>query len=203
MAAGDAGALVVSGPVARRAEGHRDLSLAGNSICVTIGNNNQDTAYSRRLEQHGLEKGRTGRLTMTGANTYTGLTTAAAGTLELGPSARTRVQPRRAPTFRTIGRSWCSTTRAEPRARTIRPRPSCAAQGQLPQQRQPGSLANGGKIFGTTAAASAGARALGWSDNGASQVTVMQTLPGDCNLDGTVGFDDLNVVAGELRPAGR
>ena len=35
---------------------------------------------------------------------------------------------------------------------------------------------------------------LGWTDDGAGTVTVMATLPGDANLDGTVGVADLNAL---------
>ena len=47
-------------------------------------------------------------------------------------------------------------------------------------------------IFNSTAAADG--LSLGWADNGSGAITIMATLPGDANLDGTVDVNDLTVV---------
>lgn len=63
-------------------------SLAGNGIVLlaghtlSVGNNNLSTTFSGVIQESGgLTKADTGRLTLTGANTYTGKTTVTAGTL--------------------------------------------------------------------------------------------------------------------------
>ena len=48
-----------------------------------------------------------------------------------------------------------------------------------------------GQFLSTTADGSHG---LGWGDNGSDKVTVMYTLYGDTNLDGSVNGTDLNAV---------
>ena len=64
-------------------KGNRDLSLAGNSISVSIGNNNQSTTYSGVLSNTALNKIGTGMLTLTGLNTFSGGVTVSAGTLSV------------------------------------------------------------------------------------------------------------------------
>ena len=68
--------------------GSQNLSLLNNSsaaVALTNGNNNADTTYSGALSGTGasLTKNGTGKLTLTGNNSYSGTTTVNAGTLEL------------------------------------------------------------------------------------------------------------------------
>ena len=58
------------------------------------------------------------------------------------------------------------------------------------------------KIWSSTASVPANNRTLGWMDDGVSQVTVMQTIAGDANLDGQVTFADLNLVLAHYNAAG-
>ena len=124
-----------------------------------------------------------GKLTLAGPSyTYTGVTTAQAGTLQLGAAAWTNAL---ANAGVNVQNDWTT---------LITPAGSAAAvQTELANSFAAG-WGSGGKIFSTTCAASGGSRTLGWLDQGAAGVEVMQTIPGDCNLNGTVGFDDFNVV---------
>jgi autotransporter-associated beta strand protein len=69
-------------------------SLAGDGLVflgsktLTIGSNNQSTAFSGIIQDSGsLTKLGTGRLTLSGANTYTGTTTVSGGVLIAGNTA--------------------------------------------------------------------------------------------------------------------
>jgi fibronectin-binding autotransporter adhesin len=65
--------------------GARDLDLGGRT--VSVGSNNQSTAYSGGLSNGSLAKIGTGLLTLSGVNTYAGGTTVSAGTLAIASSA--------------------------------------------------------------------------------------------------------------------
>jgi autotransporter-associated beta strand protein len=135
---------------------------------------------------------------LAGAPSYTGLTTVNQGTLQLnGPAARVPVM--------TLGgadvqNDWTklvfdySGEGSSPALTIILP--------QLTASYNNGWVGvGGGKIFSSTAAIPANNRTLGWSDSG-SQVTVMQTLPGDANLDGSVDFTDLSLVLASYDTSG-
>jgi len=86
MAAADSGAVTFSqdstlGGLA----GSRDLDLGGRSI--SVGTNNQNTAYSGNLSNGSLTKIGTGVLTLSGTNTYAAGTTVLEGTLAIASAA--------------------------------------------------------------------------------------------------------------------
>ena len=95
MVATDIGTLSVSASSTLGGlKGSRNVN--GGGYTVSIGNNNQSTTYSGVLSSAAVTKIGTGVLTLTGGNSYTGLTTVAAGTLQLGLAARSsRAQSRR------------------------------------------------------------------------------------------------------------
>ena len=73
-------------------KGNRDWTLtnsASNSVSLSVGYNNQSTAYSGALSGKGaIHKLGTGTLTLSGMNTYTGNTAILQGTLQAkGPTA--------------------------------------------------------------------------------------------------------------------
>lgn len=63
----------------------------GAGATLTTGNNNASTTFSGVIQDGpgvtGLTKVGTGTFTLTGANTYTGLTTISGGTLQIGSGA--------------------------------------------------------------------------------------------------------------------
>jgi fibronectin-binding autotransporter adhesin len=86
MAAADSGAVTFSqdstlGGLA----GSRDLDLGGRSI--SVGTNNQSTAYSGNISNGSLTKIGTGVLTLSGTNTYAAGTTVLEGTLAIARAA--------------------------------------------------------------------------------------------------------------------
>ena len=178
----DTGTLVFGdGVVLGGLKGNRNLSLAGNSTCVSIGNNNQSTLYSGVLSNAAPKKIGTGTLTFTGANTYTGLTTVAGGTLELGPSAQNCV-------FNLGGADIQSGKMVFDYAGSASP--ATTIEGLL-NASYDGGLWDVGQFRDSTAAATG--LTLGCLDDGSGHVTVMATYPGDFNLDGVVDSLDRDI----------
>jgi autotransporter-associated beta strand protein len=139
----------------------------------------------------GLTKTTSGTVTLTGANTYSGTTIVNQGTLQLsGPNARNPVMSLGGAN---VENDWTKLV-FNYTGETGSPASAIAAQLAL-SYNHGWAGASAGKIFSTTCAASSGsnARVLGMSDNG-TQVTVMQTVPGDATLDGTCNLADLTLV---------
>jgi autotransporter-associated beta strand protein len=175
----DAGTLVFgSGVVLGGLRGNHNLSLAGNSTCVSIGNNNQSTSYTAVLSNAAPKKIGTGTLTLTGANVYTGLTAVAGGTLELGPNAQNCVLNVGGADVQS-GKMVFDYAGVSDPATTIQ---------SLLTASYHGGLWDVGQFKNSTAATTG--LTLGWLDNGSSAVTVMATYAGDFNLDGVAdGLD--------------
>jgi autotransporter-associated beta strand protein len=123
-----------------------------------------------------------GTVTLSGANSYTGLTTVTGGSLVLGPLAQNPVL--------TLGGADVQTGSLVFQYSGTSPAPTI--ESILAASYQHNFAAGSAQIFSSTALANGWT--LGWSDDGSSEVTIMVTLPGDANLDGTVDVNDLTVV---------
>ena len=128
----------------------------------------------------GITKLGAGTLLLTAANTYDGLTTVKAGVLELGASSQTVVLTGGGADIQG-GKMVFDYTAAAPDLLT--PLTASFTGGTAPWST--------GQFLSAT---SDGSHGLGWADNGIDQVTVMYTLYGDSNLDGSVNGTDLNAV---------
>jgi autotransporter-associated beta strand protein len=168
-------------------EGNQDLPLvAGTSqspVQLTVGQNNQSTTYSGALSGGGsLFKNGSGTLTLTGANSYTGLTAVDGGTLWLGLAAQSPLLTGGGADILAGSLVFDYTGGTSPAA---------AIEADLAA-----SFAHSwstGQIYSTTA--STGGYSLAWFDDTVnSRVTVELAMPGDAALDGTVDINDLTIV---------
>ena len=162
------------------------LKMAISGTASTIDTQGNLDALSGKLSGNGgFTQAGPGHLTLTGANTYLGQTTVSAGTLELGTNAQ-------APVLTGGG--------ANIEASQIvfdYPDKALTISGLLAASYN-GGLWNVGQFQCTTEDATHG---LGWMDTG-TNVTVMYTLYGDANLDGTVNGNDLNTVLSNFNQTG-
>jgi autotransporter-associated beta strand protein len=164
------------------------FTMALTSGTSTIDTQSYSPTFSCAVSGSGaLSKMGSGTLTLSGGNTYSGLTTVKAGTLELvGASAQGRVLS-----------GGGSDIQA---GKIVFDYPSQAATIlPLITTSYNGGLWNTGKFKNTTQNATHG---LGWADDGSSKVTVMYTLYGDSDLDGSVNGTDLNTVLSNYNLAG-
>jgi autotransporter-associated beta strand protein len=184
------GTVTLSGGIS----GAHDLSVLGNvvtnslqvsTLAIESGAtftmvNTSNSTYAGSIRGGGVfTKLGTGKLTLTGANIFTGLTTVAGGTLELAPIAQNSVLYHGGADIQAGKMVFDYTAGSDP-ATTIRSllTASCdAGQWDIGQ-------------FKDSMAASTGLT-LGCRDDAMTQkVTVMATYPGDFNLDGMVdGLD--------------
>ena len=128
-----------------------------------------------------LNKTGSGTAVLTGANTYTGLTTVASGTLELAAAAQNAVFNLGGADVQG-GKLVFDYNGAASPAATIQSLLTASCDGGLWDIGQ----------FRDSTAASSGLT-LGWFDDGSSKVTVMATYAGDFNLDGVVNDLDLDI----------
>ncbi|MGC4032411.1 MAG: autotransporter-associated beta strand repeat-containing protein [Tepidisphaeraceae bacterium] len=168
-----AGQITLAGNLsATTVTGSRIFGFDGGSNGVVSG------AISNGTATVGVQKSGTGRWTLSGANSYTGTTTIAAGELRATSAAYANLLTNAGGTDLTgnaakLTLDYTGTT-------------SPASQVKALLQTAYAAGFASGQIRSTTATAS---RGLGWGDNG-SAVTVLATLYGDADLDGDVDFND-------------
>ena len=135
-----------------------------------------------------LTKQGNGNVTLTSVNSYTGLTTVEAGTLQLGIGAQSPVLTGGGADIQN-GKIVLDYTGGSS--------PAAAVKAALTASHVTGFAS--GQIRSSTATRALG---LGWVDNtGASELTIAYTLYGDTNLDGSVDFTDLSkLLAGYSQP---
>ncbi|MDB5328833.1 MAG: hypothetical protein JWM57_4402 [Phycisphaerales bacterium] len=171
--------LTVNGNVAL---GTSNLSLAGTG-----------THFITGVVSGGGSLTVAGTATLSGANTYTGTTTVKAGSLKLATAAQSPVLTGAGGADIQGGKLLLDYTGGSSPIASIK------------------SLLNGeyaansgnftaGQIRSTTAAAAG--KTIGYGDNGTNTVTLMYTLAGDANLNGTVDFNDFLVLQNNFNAPG-
>ena len=162
------------------------FSANGTNIVgsLAIDTTNGDYDYSVSLPTDGMAVGLlklgANMLTLSGTNTYYGLTIVREGALKLGVDSQSAVLDYAGANVQSGKLIFAHTG-------------GTATGGQIWGILDTGFDAgfNSGKIFSSTAQTNG--KALGWTDDG-SEVAVMYTLYGDSNLDGSVNGTDLNAV---------
>jgi T5SS/PEP-CTERM-associated repeat protein/autotransporter-associated beta strand protein len=155
-----------------------DTSVGAYTYTSAINNGGSAGTVSIGVTKLGANK-----LTLNGANTYTGRTTLMTGTLELGPAAQNCV-------FNLGGADIQSGKMVFDYSSGISP---AATILDLLSDSYDGGLWDVGQ-FRMSNVGSTGLT-LGWSDNLAGErVTVMATYPGDFNLDGVVDVWDKTII---------
>ena len=157
-------------------QGSGTATLTGSSYTVMKG-----TISANLAGAGGLTKITNDNVTLSGQNTYSGVTTVAAGTLELGSSAQNCV-------FNVGGADIQGGEMVFDYAGGTSP--ATTVKNRLTGSYD-GGLWDIGQFKSSTAATTM--LTLGWLDNGSSTVTVMPTYASDFNLDGTVNNLDLNI----------
>jgi autotransporter-associated beta strand protein len=151
-------------------------------------------AISAKLDGSGqLTKLSTNSVTLSGANSYTGLTTVTNGSLILGLSAQPLVLGGSGTTDLRGGRIVFDYTGGVTPAATILSLLT-ASYGTAA-----GPHFTSGQIFCSTATSSLG---LGWADNApnTNQVIIARTLYGDANLDGIVSISEVRLSQSHIGP---
>ncbi len=177
--------------------GAHDLNVTGNVVAsgiqvssLAIASGAQltvvaatDSAYAGSIRGDGtLIKSGAAKLTLSGTNTYSGVTAVTAGTLVLTPSAQD-------PVFDDAGADIQGGKMVFSYAHSLDP--AFVVRGMLVASYHRG-LWNRGQFMDSTAA-STGLTLGCVDDTSSSQVTVMATYPGDFNLDGVVDNLDRSI----------
>ena len=173
-----ASAFTVSGAVAL---GTSSLTLAGTGTQVISG---------AITGTGGITKLANSTVALSGANTYSGTTTIAAGAVTAKAAAYNNVLTNTGGVDIKGGKFVLDYTGGSSPVSQIK---------TILDAGYAGGFATG-QVRSTTAAAAS--KTLGYGDNGAGAVTVMYTLPGDSNLDGTVDFNDFLVLQNNFNVAG-
>ena len=158
------------------------MTLTGTGGAATVDTQSYAVTLSGILSGNGgITKLGAGSLTLTGANSYAGLTTVKTGTLELSALAESPVLAGAGADVQG-GKLVLDYASGSDIALTVR------------------NLLKSGKIESSTAGSRYG---LGWIDDTADdKVIVMYTVKGDANLDYTTNGGDLNVVLAHYNQTG-
>jgi autotransporter-associated beta strand protein len=179
-----------------------DITLSGGTVTVAakwVTADQNATINSVVAGSGGFGMTGPATLTLGGANIYTGGTTVDGGTLRLGPLAHATVLAPGIPTDATDIQHGKLVFDYDPMSP---PSPAAKIHGFLTASYGLGWAS--GTIYSSTAAGdSAHTHALGWRDDGVMTVTVMYTLYGDSDLNGTVNGADLNVVLSDYNKTGQ
>jgi fibronectin-binding autotransporter adhesin len=182
-------------------KGAQNLPLTNNSsggIALSVGGNGTNTTYSGLLTGGGgLTKNGSGTLTLSGTNTYTGLTTVKAGVLKL-LGTNTATPGAWNPVLNLGGADIQAGKLVFDYATNGGTSPASTIQTLL-KASYDGSKFASGQIFSSTAGTTT--YGLGWFDDG-SAVTVKIAVYGDADLSGTVGASDLSTVLTNFGLAG-
>jgi autotransporter-associated beta strand protein len=160
--------------------------LGGSTLTLAGTNTGANTIAGSLSSGMSIVKAGAGKWILSGANTYTGVTTVSAGTLQLNKDAH-------APVLTGTG-----TTGAVVNTALVMDysgggvNPGASVQSILAATYASNADFSTGVIRSTAAT---GTRALGWKDSG-SAVTILNTLDGDATLDGKVNTLDFNQLAG-------
>ena len=188
------GATTVSTGTLQLGNGTTNGSVAGNITDNSrlVFNNGSSQTYGGVVGGSGtVTKIGAGALALSGANSYGGLTTVTAGTLELGESAQSPVLSGGGCDIQGGQIVFDYTGTGDDPASTIKSLLTTSYDASGPHRFDVGQFKS------TTADATHG---LGWIDNTTThQVTVGYTLYGDANLDGRVNVSDLAVLAANYR----
>jgi autotransporter-associated beta strand protein len=162
---------------------------------VTFNNSSQSftiTGIKGIAGTTGVLKQGTGTVTLNSVNTYTGVTTVQAGTLQMSESAYTNVATNGGADIQG-GKGVLDYS-----AGGVSPAPEVQA---LLTASYHGGVWDVGQIRNTTAATTG--LSLGWKeDTAVSQVTIMATYVGDADLSGTVNVADLTALLNDYNKTG-
>jgi fibronectin-binding autotransporter adhesin len=177
--------LVVNGPVTLgpSSGGGQGVSVDPGAS-LTVGGNIGANG-TRGVVKYGA-----GTLILTGANAYTGQTLMGAGTLKLVGSGAWN------PVLNLGGTNLQHGAEVFDYSADVNP---ATTIWTLIATSYSGGLWNSGKFQCST---QDGTHGLGWADDGSSKVTVMYTLYGDTDLNGTVDGADLNAVLSNYNQSG-
>ncbi|MDB5327245.1 MAG: hemolysin-type calcium-binding repeat family protein autotransporter domain protein [Phycisphaerales bacterium] len=169
---------------------NRALTLTGtNSGANSIASNLINSATATL----GVTKSGAGSWTLSGTNTYTGATTVKAGSLKVTLTAQGPVLTGAGGADVQGGKLLLDYTGGSSPIASIKN----LLDGEYAANS--GNFTTG-QIRSTTAAANG--KTIGYGDNGADTVTIMYTLAGDADLNGTVDFNDFLVLQNNFGTAG-
>ncbi len=187
----DSGTLTIAGVFTNGQSGVNDVRFlnldgAGNGVWTTA---IADSVATTNPSKTALLKTGAGTWTLSGTNTFTGSTTVRAGTLSLRPGAWSVLTNAGGLDVAggVVAFDYAGST--SPRA-TIVPLLASGAMGNFAA----------GQIRSSIASDAIG---IGWRDDAlASKLTLQAALFGDFDLNGTVNFDDLLILAANYRASG-